>query len=114
MHEYHIVDNIVKQVLEKAAAAKAKKVTKVVLVMGERSGLAESSVRLYFSQLVEGNILEGAELVINKIGAQLECKSCAITFPCQKSNLNCPKCGAQGVPTEKGKEFYIDSIEIES
>ena len=25
----------------------------------------------------------------------------------------CPKCGGQGGPTDIGKEFYIDSIEIE-
>ena len=27
--------------------------------------------------------------------------------------FDCPKCGGQGEPTDIGKEFYIESIEIE-
>ena len=26
----------------------------------------------------------------------------------------CPECGGEGGPTEIGKEFYIDSIEVET
>ena len=28
-------------------------------------------------------------------------------------SFDCPKCGCQGGPTDIGKEFYIESIEIE-
>ena len=28
-------------------------------------------------------------------------------------SFDCPKCGGQGGPTDIGKEFYIESIEIE-
>ena len=27
--------------------------------------------------------------------------------------FDCPECGGEGGPTDIGKEFYIDSIEIE-
>lgn len=65
MHEYHIVEGVVKQAISKAQEANASKVTRVNLVMGRMSGLAEASVRMYFENFSKGTILEGAELIIS-------------------------------------------------
>ena len=51
MHEFHIVEGLIKEVLAKAKSAGAKKVTEVALVMGGSCGFEESSVRLYSSWL---------------------------------------------------------------
>ncbi|PIP67760.1 MAG: hydrogenase maturation nickel metallochaperone HypA [Candidatus Omnitrophica bacterium CG_4_9_14_0_2_um_filter_42_8] len=88
MHEYHIVEGAVKQMLEKAKSSNATRVTRVTLVMGEFSGLKEGPVRSYFENFSKSTLLEGAELIIKPVGA----KDCA----------------------GPGKEFYIDNIEIES
>ncbi len=37
MHEFHIVESIVKQILDKAKSSGAKKVTEVALVVGGAS-----------------------------------------------------------------------------
>jgi hydrogenase nickel incorporation protein HypA/HybF len=34
-------------------------------------------------------------------------------FHRQPGSFACPQCGSDGEPTDVGKEFYIDSIEIE-
>ena len=67
MHEYHIVEDLVKQVLKKAEAGGARKVTRVALVLGAQSGLEESSVRLYFENLSKGTLLEGAQLIVSRL-----------------------------------------------
>jgi hydrogenase nickel incorporation protein HypA/HybF len=113
MHEYHLVEDIVKKVLESAAQNHAVKVTKVNLVVGELSGLAESSVRLYFESLSKGTIAEQAKLVITPLPAKLQCKYCGFLFVRKKGEFDCPQCGKPAVPTEIGKEFYIKDIEVE-
>lgn len=115
MHEYHIVDGIVKQAIETAKNNGAKKVTRITLVMGELSGLQESSVRLYFENLSKGTLLEGAEIIINPAKAKLRCNTCDMVFDYKRGEFDCPHCGNMGIRTDKmGKEFYIEDIEIES
>lgn len=114
MHEYHIVESIVKQILEKAKSSNAARVIRVTLVMGELSGLKDGSVRSYFENLSRGTLLEGAELIIKPVRSKLKCKDCGEIFECKKADFNCPKCSGLGVLTDSGKEFYIDNIEIDS
>ena len=113
MHEYHIVEGVVKQILEKAKTSNAKKITSVTLILGELSGLQEESIRIYFDNLAEENILKGAKLIIKPVKSKLECQDCGEIFEHEKSKFNCPKCNGLGVLTDSGKEFYIDNIEID-
>ncbi len=114
MHEFHIVEGIVKQILEKAKNSGAKKVTKVVLVMGSASGFDESSVRLYFNEIIHGSIIDGAVLIVNALASKLRCNTCDMVFDKKIGEFNCPKCGNLGVKPSSGAEFYIDYIEIDS
>lgn len=63
-----------KQVLKKAKASDASRVTRVTLVMSETSGLKEAPVRSYFENLSRGTLLEGAELVIKPSGSKPGCR----------------------------------------
>ena len=113
MHEYHIVERIVNEILKKAKASGAKKITSVTLVLGELSGLGEESIRVYFENLSKENILEGAALVIKSEKSKLKCEACGDIFERSKSDFHCPKCRSLGVLSNPGKEFYIDNIETE-
>jgi hydrogenase nickel incorporation protein HypA/HybF len=64
MHEYHAVESLIRQIIEKAKAYQASRITKIKLVLGEFSGFAESSVRMYFENLSQDTIAAGAELEI--------------------------------------------------
>ena len=110
MHEYHIVEGIVKQALEAARANGALKVTSITLRVGELSGLEEDSIRLYFEDLSRGTILESAEIVVNTVRAKLKCKGCATIFVRENKEFKCPKCGSEDLTRESGKELYIEDI----
>ena len=114
MHEFHLVEGIVKQVLAKAQNSAAKKVTKVALVIGELSGLDPDSIRLYFEEITRGTIVEGAPLSVNSLALKLRCNTCDMVFDKKIGEFNCPQCGNLGVKSSSGKEFYIDYIEIDS
>ncbi|MDP8299774.1 MAG: hydrogenase maturation nickel metallochaperone HypA [Candidatus Tantalella remota] len=113
MHEYHIVEAVVKQAVLAAESNNAAKITRIALVMGELSGLEEGSIRLYFEDLTKGTLAENAELVVSSERARLKCEKCDKTFEYEKSKFNCPLCGEQAIATEKGKGLYIRDIEIQ-
>ena len=114
MHERHIVEGLVKQILQKAQIARAKKVLEIRLVLGSLSGLDEGSVRLYFDDLAAGTILEGAKLTVKPVVVKLRCKRCGIDFERRGEDINCPQCCSIGFLNQTGTECYIESIEVET
>jgi hydrogenase nickel incorporation protein HypA/HybF len=109
MHEYHLVEDIVRKAQQAAQEKKIDRVKKVSLKLSELSGLEESSVRLYFEQICANTVLDKALLDIQTIPAQLKCKQCNIVFTRQKGQFECPQCGelASPVPVEK---FFFEII----
>ena len=111
MHEYHLVDQLVKEALKAAEDKKLNKVSKVYFVVGRSRGMEEGAVKLYFETISEGTILQGAEVFIRFIPTQLNCLKCRKNFLPSKASLNCPACGVQGQPTETGKELSVEKVE---
>lgn len=113
MHEYPITSQIVKIAEEYAKKARAERVVKINLVVGDYSGFIGDSISMYFDILAEGTICDGAKLNIRKVHPMLRCRNCGELFKKVPFSFECPKCGDEGGPTEIGKEFYIESIEVE-
>jgi hydrogenase nickel incorporation protein HypA/HybF len=107
MHEHHQVEKLVRELLAQNPDHRIKSVR---LVMGELLGFDETSVRLYFENFTEGTPAEGAELRVRWIQGELQCPRCRNNFVKIKSALECPSCGKQGVPTEIGKEFFLEDV----
>lgn len=113
MHEYPITQQIIKICEKHCREAGGNKVVKVKLVIGDRSGLIGDSIQMYFDVISEGTLCEKAEIEMVHIKPKLRCPSCNELFYRQPLSFACPKCGTDGEPTEIGKEFYIENIEIE-
>ncbi|MDP8261773.1 MAG: hydrogenase maturation nickel metallochaperone HypA [Candidatus Ancaeobacter aquaticus] len=114
MHEYHIVSEFINQILDTARNNDASKVTEVAVVLGQHSGVEESSLRLHFETLAQGTSIEDAQLLVSFVKTQLHCTKCNKNFECNNNTFNCPKCGELGSPTQIGKELYIKNIELET
>ncbi|MDR0886625.1 MAG: hydrogenase maturation nickel metallochaperone HypA [Clostridiales Family XIII bacterium] len=127
MHEYPITENIIRIAEKHGQDYRAPlvidgnrsellevRVTLVNLVIGDNSGIIPESVHMYFDLIAAGTIVEGAELSIERVKSRLKCPNCGELFIRKPMSFACPKCGADGHPTEIGKEFYIDSIEVSS
>ncbi len=113
MHEYPLTQDVVRIAVAEAEKAGAKKVTVIHLRIGELSSVFDESVQLFFDILSEGTPAEGARLEFTKVPAELECLSCRNVFPRPKGSFDCPKCGGESRFTGKGREFLVESVELE-
>ena len=114
MHELPITEQIVRIAEEHCAKAGASRVTKIHLVIGDNSGIVGSSIQMYFDVITEGTCCEGAELDMAHIKPKLRCQRCGCLFERALLSFSCPECGGDGEPTDIGREFFIDTIEVES
>ncbi|MDR1247100.1 MAG: hydrogenase maturation nickel metallochaperone HypA [Clostridiales Family XIII bacterium] len=113
MHEYPITEHIIKIIEKHGKESRASRIESVTLVVGDRSGFIGDSVRMYFDIIAEGTLCEGAELIIKPVKSQFKCPACGTVFYRKPMSFACSDCGADGAPTDTGKEFYIESITVE-
>ncbi len=113
MHEMVVTQSLLDIVLKEAAAAGAKKVNAVNLVIGELSGLVDDSIQFYFDFMTKGTIVEGAKLNFKRVPAKMKCRACGEEFITAPDEWVCPKCEKWQAEVVAGKEFYIDSIEVD-
>ncbi len=113
MHEFGITENIVTIALAKADEAQASKVIQINVVIGELSGYVPDCIQFYFDPLSKDTIAQGAALHFESVPTQLRCRNCSAIFHPQDTLWSCPKCGGQSVEISKGRELYIESMEVE-
>lgn len=113
MHELGVTENIVNIALAKAGEAQASKVIQINLVIGEMSGFVPDCIQFYFDPLSKDTIAQGAVLHFELVPAQLRCRNCSTIFHPQDTLWACPKCRGQSVEISKGRELYIESMEVE-
>jgi hydrogenase nickel incorporation protein HypA/HybF len=113
MHEYSVTKNIVDIAISEAKKVNASKIKVIKLVIGDISTIIDESVQMYFEFFTEDTIANGAKLEFKRIKAEFICKECNFKFNKEGSGFDCPKCGKISSPTGVGREFYVESIEIE-
>jgi len=113
MHELGVAESIVNIALTKAGEAQASKVIKINLVVGELSGFVPDCIQFYFDSLSKDTIAQGATLHFESVPAELRCRDCATVFQPQDTAWTCPKCAGRSIEIFKGRELYIESMEVE-
>ena len=113
MHELAITEEILRIALEHAERARARRVTDINLVIGVLSSIVDDSVQFYFDFSSPGTIAEGARLHFRRIETRLRCRQCSQEFAPDGMDWHCPHCRALGGDITAGREFYLESIEVE-
>lgn len=114
MHELPITQHIIEVADKHCRENGGIRVLKVNLVVGEYSGYVGEAIQNYFEVITEGTFCEGAVCEIKSVEPKLRCNKCGRLFKKQMLTFDCPYCDGQGEQTDIGKEFYIDTIEIEA
>lgn len=110
MHEMSITQSVV-EICE--AHASGRKVTDVVLEIGELSGVVPDSVEFCFEACTKGTLLDGARLRIEVVPGKGSCPSCAEESPVATLFDPCSRCGAFGMSIVSGEELRVKELELE-
>lgn len=113
MHELSVTESILEIVLRHAKQASAMRVTQIDLVIGGLSSIVDDSVQFYFDLISQDTIAEGAQLVFHRTPGELRCWDCETTFMLNGRDFTCPECGSVRVQVIGGREFGVESIEVE-
>lgn len=111
MHEVSIVQNLISIVCNKAEENNLKKINKISLKIGELSGVMEHSLKFTYDSVSKDTIVEGADLLIEKVEAYAKCNDCKISFKIDHFNKLCPECQKFSSDILSGYELYINTIE---
>ncbi len=114
MHELPITQSICNLAVQEAERIGATKVCAIRIKMGEYTDYVPVIIQEYFNVVSEGTLAEGAVLEIETVPAVLWCHACGGENPMERFRMKCPVCGSRDVELITGKEFYIDSMEVET
>ncbi len=112
MHELGLMQNIVDTVQDYARKNNVSKVVKVMLEVGQVSGVVPESLEFCFEVCTKQTVLEGAILEIERIAAVGKCKTCGEGFDLLTHSFSCPKCGGTDWEMISGRELIIKGMEV--
>jgi len=114
MHELAVTQRVLEIALEHACRAGARRIGAIHLTVGDLSSIVDDSVQFYFDYLSPGTLAEGARLAFTRLAARCCCRVCGQEFsPASGLAWQCPACGEVGGEVLQGREFFVESIEIE-
>ena len=109
MHELSFAQALVENVMKIAEEKKAKKVSRVVVEVGDLLLINPEQLKFCYDALIKNTILEGSELEIVRVEASLVCGSCGRKY---SELVSLCECGGV-LKIERGEEFVLKSVVME-
>jgi hydrogenase nickel incorporation protein HypA/HybF len=110
IHEAAIAQNILRIVEEAAEVNDLSHVSKIVLEIGQFSGVEIGALEFAFSAFKKGTLLETAEIEYVKPPLMLFCRNCESEYLGDWEDLRCPACMSEKFDIIQGQELVIKSI----
>lgn len=107
-----VTREMLKQLVEKAQSEGANRIKRIVIEVGEMSGLKSGEIRTSFDLLSRDTLAEGAELSITEIPLQVRCLSCSAEYSASGLKMICPECKSIASELIKGNELRVREIEV--
>jgi hydrogenase nickel incorporation protein HypA/HybF len=114
MHELSIAEYLLEAVVEQARQVEASRVLAINLVVGERAGVVDDSLRFSFDMLAPGTLAEGARINTRRTFMRFHCAECDDDYTPAQGEFSCSRCGTIGQIVDDGSALVIESIEIET
>lgn len=111
MHEFSLIDELMKTLFASARENGIVKITRVSLVVGEAYGALPDALKFAFEVLSSGTPAEGAVLDIKEDPVVCRCRECQISFRWRDSSWKCPGCGSLSAGVISGRGIYIEYFE---
>ena len=112
MHEYSLIQSLVTRVEAEARARRASSVHRVVVALGELSGVDPELFATAYETFRAGTLCEGAPLEVRRIEARWACSGCGREIR-RGQVLTCDGCGLPARIAQGGDEIVLETIEME-
>ena len=113
MHELSVTQSLLELALKHANVAGANKIIGLNITIGDMTSIIDDSVQFYWDIISADTIAEGAKLKFTRIPTVLRCNSCDNEYTPDPGELACTNCSSFNVEVVSGKEFFLDSIDVE-
>lgn len=114
MHELSITEHLLDDCIRTAKQQHASRIRTIRLCIGQLRGIVPECIQVYLDMLAEGTIAEGARIEAVFPPVKVRCRDCRKTGEITPHHLECPHCGSLRLELLSGKEFYIESLEVDS
>lgn len=112
MHELGIVIQIVKQIERYMKENSIKAIDKLVLQVGQLSGVYPPYLEEVYPIAVEYSKLKNTNLVLEITPGIGQCDDCSFNYNLVENNNTCPLCNSKNFSIITGKDFLIKEIHI--
>ncbi|HDY82417.1 MAG TPA: hydrogenase maturation nickel metallochaperone HypA [Halieaceae bacterium] len=112
MHELAICQALMEQVERIAQEERADQVLSIHLAIGPLSGVESRLLEQAFSVARAGSIADSAELVIESMPVQVNCKQCGQLTEALPGRLVCGSCGDWRTSLISGDELELRHVEL--
>ena len=112
MHEYSLIQSLVTRVESEARARRASSVHRVVVALGELSGVDPELFATAYDTFRAGTLCEGAPLEVRRVEARWSCPGCGRAIH-RGQVLACDVCRVPARLAPGGDEIVLETIEME-
>lgn len=112
MHEYSLVEALVRRVEEEASRRGAIQIHRLSVRIGELSGVDPELFLTAYETFRRGTVCERAPLSLSHVPATWSCPACRGPIP-RGAPLRCAACGEPARLDEGGDALTLDGIEME-
>lgn len=113
MHEGYLFVSLLRSIEKQIKTFQPCRITKVVLLVGEYSGIDFDYLKAVVETFKEGSILEDAEVHLKRDPLRIYCPSCGIETTNYEAKACCPLCKSFDVEIRGGLELILASLEVE-
>jgi hydrogenase nickel incorporation protein HypA/HybF len=114
VHEMPATRGMLDLALEHMRKATAERILAIDVVVGELTSIVDDSVQFCFDILSRDTPAAGAELRFRREAAEGRCAECGHAWDVKPPlERTCPDCGSLALSVTGGREFFVESIEVE-
>ncbi|MDD3883351.1 MAG: hydrogenase maturation nickel metallochaperone HypA [Gallionella sp.] len=112
MHEMSLAESVLHIIEDAAREQGFSRVKRVTLEIGKLSCVEPEALRFCFDSVMQGTLVEQAELQIVEVAGQGKCEDCAAEFHPESRYDACPECGNYRIRITGGDAMRVYELEV--
>ncbi|HIR48059.1 MAG TPA: hydrogenase maturation nickel metallochaperone HypA [Candidatus Caccousia avicola] len=113
MHELAVTQNILEISLNAAQEQGAVRIRAIRLSIGPFCGIVPECIQIYLDVLAKGTAAEGAKIEATLLPLRVRCRDCGKESEISRTHIACPSCGSLRLERLSGREFTVESLEVD-